>query len=157
MAFGLWAGLAIQDTSQVVAAGAAFSDPARDVAIVVKLVRNASLAAVLPLLAWWWGRRSSETAAPAAGWRKAVPLFVLGFLGMVVLRTVGVIDAGWGERLGEVAAIAILIAVAGLGLSIRLSALRRASLTAVGVGAATAVVLGLFGLAAAIVVAPLLA
>jgi len=111
---------------------------------------------VLPLLAWWWGRRSSEAAAPAAGWQKAVPLFVLGFLGMVVLRTVGVIDAAGGDRLGEVAAIAILIAVAGLGLSIRLAALRRASLTAVGVGAATALVLGLFGLAAAIVVGPLL-
>lgn len=155
VAFGLWAGLAIQDTSQVVAAGAAFSDPARDVAIVVKLVRNASLAAVLPLLAWWWQRRAAETTV-APGWRKAVPGFVFGFLAVVGLRTAGVIDATWGERLGEVAAIVILIAVAGLGLSIRVEELRHASGRAIGVGAVTAGILGVLGLAAALLVGPLL-
>jgi len=34
--FGLWAGTAVNDTSQVVAAGAAFSDAARDIATVVR-------------------------------------------------------------------------------------------------------------------------
>jgi uncharacterized integral membrane protein (TIGR00698 family) len=153
--FGLWVGLAIQDTSQVVAAGAAFSDGARDVATVVKLVRNAALAAVLPLVAWWWGRRAEVDRVPV-GWRKAVPVFVLGFLAMVGLRTLGVIDGEVGARLGQVASAAILIAVAGLGMSIRPSDLRRASLRAVAVGGAAAVVLGGIGLAAALVVAPLL-
>lgn len=153
--FGLWVGLAIQDTSQVVAAGAAFSDPARDVATVVKLVRNASLAGVLPLLAWWW-RRTAEPGAVSMGWRKAIPLFVVGFLAMVVLRTLGVVDAEVGARLGQVASAAILVAVAGLGMSIRQGDLRRASVRAVGVGVAAAVVLGGVGLVAALVVAPLL-
>ena len=46
-AFGTWAGLAVNDTAQVVATGYAYSAPAGDVATVVKLTRNL---AILPVL-----------------------------------------------------------------------------------------------------------
>lgn len=153
--FGIWAGLAVQDTSQVVATGAAFSDEARDVATVVKLVRNTSLAAILPLLAWWW-QRSGRSAEAAGGWRKAFPLFVLGFLGLAGLRSVGVIDEQLGSILAEAANIAILVAVAGLGLSVTRDDLKQASGRSVAVGALAAATLGLAALAAALTVGPLL-
>ena len=46
--FGLWAGVAVHDTSQVIATSAAYGPGALDVATVVKLIRNALMA---PLLA----------------------------------------------------------------------------------------------------------
>lgn len=153
--FGIWAGLAVQDTSQVVATGAAFSDEARDVATVVKLVRNTSLAAILPLLAWWW-QRSGRSAEASGGWRKAFPLFVLGFLALAGLRSVGVIDEQLGNILAEAANIAILIAVAGLGLSVTRDDIKQASGRSVAVGALAAAVLGLVALGAALTVGPLI-
>lgn len=155
VSFGLWAGLSIQDTSQVIAASSAYSDSARDVATVVKLVRSAALAAVLPMLAWWRGRRSGGEDASSSA-LNAFPLFVLGFLALAALRSVGAIGdtvAGW---ISEVASWAILLAVAGLGLSVKLGDLQRASIRTIATGLAAAAALGASALAAAIVVGPIL-
>ena len=43
MAYGLWTGTAVNDTSSVVAAGYAFSEPAGDFATMVKLTRTLSI------------------------------------------------------------------------------------------------------------------
>jgi len=151
--FGLWVGLAVQDTSQVVAAGAAFSEEARDVATVVKLVRNTFLAVLVPGLAWFWQRSGTpDSGSPSI--RKAFPTFVLGFLAVATLRTVGLIGDDLAAWLGEAASLAILVAVAGLGLSVDASELQKASFKAVGVGAAVAALLGVCALAAALVVGP---
>ena len=154
VAFGLWAGLAIQDTSQVVAAGAAYSDEALQVATVVKLVRNSALLLVLPLVARPWQRRL-ESPEPV-GLRDAVPVFVVGFMAMAVLRSVGIIEAELAARLGWLSGWAVLVAVAGLGLGIELGGLRRGAGRALTVAALTAGVLGVFGLSVALlgVVAP---
>ena len=61
--FGLWAGIAINDTSQVIAAAGAYSPRALEVATIVKLVRNALLGPLLILVAWGHGRRSSHDPA----------------------------------------------------------------------------------------------
>jgi uncharacterized integral membrane protein (TIGR00698 family) len=126
--FGLWAGVAVNDTSQVVAASAAYSPESRDIATVVKLVRNTLMAPLILLIALWWGRSEPQNADQAeharAGALKAFPLFVLGFLIMALLRTVGVFDVTSARFLDEVAKICILIALAGVGLSTRLGLLR---------------------------------
>ena len=51
-AFGIWAGLAIQQTPQVIAAGFAYSQPAGDTATIVKLRGSASSR---PYCCWWDG------------------------------------------------------------------------------------------------------
>ena len=56
VAYGLWTGIAINDTSQVVAASAALSPQALEVATVVKLIRNALMAPLLLGIAWAWAR-----------------------------------------------------------------------------------------------------
>lgn len=121
--FGTWAGVAVNDTSQVVAASAAYSPEARDVATVVKLIRNALMAPLIVLIAWWWQRHATAGDA-RGGVRKAVPMFVLGFLMLAVLRTVGVIDGPTAALLDEVAKACILVALAGVGLSTRLREMR---------------------------------
>lgn len=77
--FGLWAALAIHDTSSVVGAAAAFDPAALPVAITVKLVRTLWIMPVVFALAMLAG----------GGWshrRLLPPWFLFGFLGMCGLR-----------------------------------------------------------------------
>ena len=125
--FGMWSGVAINDTSQVVAAGTAYSPVARDVATVVKLVRNTLMAPLILLIALWWARTANAPVSEAAareGALRAFPLFVLGFLAMAVLRTAGVIEPGVARALDEVAKVCILVALSAVGLGTRVGLLR---------------------------------
>ena len=153
---GFWAGLSINDTSQVVAAGAAYGEEALDIAVVVKLVRNALMAPVILLIAWWAARRSAD-GSPAqrpATTRVAVPPFVLGFLALVALRSVGVIPDPVAAGLATAAAACITVALAAIGLSTRLAELARVGARPFLVGLGAATVLAGFGLLLATVVAP---
>src|SRR5262249_8185514 len=97
--FGTWAGTAVNDTSQVVATGFAYSDAAGRVATAVKLTRNALMGAVIVLagLAYSRSNQSDEESGTdrtqATFWvrlKQSFPLFVLGFLVMALLNTFGV-------------------------------------------------------------------
>ena len=141
--FGVWSGVAVNDTSQVVAASAAYSSAARDVATVVKLVRNTLMAPLILLIAWLWSRSQAAVGGQAArrGALKAFPLFVLGFLGMALLRTVGVIDKATAASIDDVAKLCILLALAGVGLSTRVSQMRTVGATPFYLGLGTAALL----------------
>lgn len=75
--FGLWAALAIHDTSSVVGAGAVYGSVALGVATTVKLARAAWIAPLALATGWLRGSRR----------KVAVPWFILGFLAAAVLRT----------------------------------------------------------------------
>lgn len=143
--YGVWAGIAVNDTSQVVAAGSAYSEEARDIATVVKLVRNALMAPLIVGIAWYWQRQQAATDETAVrrGIAGAVPTFVLAFLAFAALRTFGVIDATEAARLDDVAKGLILVALAGVGLNTRLGQMRTMGLTPFAVGLATASTLAL--------------
>ena len=129
--YGMWAGSAIGDTSQVVAAGFGYSVRAGEVATVVKLTRNVLIAPVVlgVGMATAWG--TSRSAAGSA--RKSFPLFVVGFLAVAGLASLGALDpvvAGrslraWVIGLSE---LCILVALAGVGLSTDLRAILRTGL-----------------------------
>jgi uncharacterized integral membrane protein (TIGR00698 family) len=149
--FGIWAGVAVNDTSQVLAASAAYAPDSRDIATVVKLVRNTLMAPLIVLIAWWWGRQYSSSTKDTevrAGALRAFPLFVLGFLFMALLRSAGVIDRGLAAPIDEVAKACILVALAGVGLSTRLGPLRSIGPRPFYVGFGTAVVMAGLSLAA---------
>ncbi len=148
--FGIWSGVAVNDTSQVVAASAAYSPEARDIATVVKLVRNTLMAPLIVLIAWWWGRYATpvEDRTVRAGALRAFPLFVIGFLLMAMLRTVGLIDRTLAAPIDEVARACILVALAGVGLSTRISEMRTTGPRPFYVGFGTALVMASLSLAA---------
>jgi uncharacterized integral membrane protein (TIGR00698 family) len=149
--FGLWAGVAVHDTSQVIATGAAYGPGALDVATVVKLIRNTLMAPLLLLIAAVWAARNQDPAAPTrGGLRHAVPWFVLGFLLLAALRTVGLIDAGQAGTLDSMARALILVALAAVGMSIHLGELRETSWRPLAVGFTVAIVIGLGSLVAII-------
>lgn len=161
-AFGTWAGSAVNDTSQVVATGFAYSDGAGRIATAVKLTRNALMGAVIVLMGVLHGRsrehglesgteqplHSVARSARAGTWlrvQQSVPLFVLGFLAMAALQSAGVLrwlSVRAGRDLAadaqNVARVLILIALAGVGLSTRIATMRRAGLRPFYVGLAVA-------------------
>jgi len=145
--FGTWAGTAVNDTSQVVATGFAFSEEAGRVATVVKLTRNALMGVVIVGLGLVYARAGEGVRDTRLARRvsQSVPPFVLGFLGLALLNTLGLFDwlaAAAGLDLAAdlqwAAKALILVALAGVGLGTRLEAMRRIGLRPFGVGLATA-------------------
>lgn len=96
---GVFLGTAIHDTTQVIGAGLIYSQQhaapsALAAASVAKLLRNLSIVLLVPAAAWFARRptfSSGERAGPGESHARVqlVPLFVLGFVFCVVLRTVG--------------------------------------------------------------------
>nr|WP_253815651.1 putative sulfate exporter family transporter [Nocardia amikacinitolerans] len=120
---GVWAGAAIHEVAQVVAAGGALGGTALTVAVVVKLARVALLAPVLATISWQLRRRSAEQAKGRSA--PLVPLFVLAFLVCAGLRTSGVIPVAAldAARLAQTALLTA--AMFALGTGVRLHILKR--------------------------------
>ena len=153
--YGTWAGTAVNDTSQAVAAGFAYGEEAGQAATVVKLTRNSLLAPVLLVVALWWSHGSADPADRVMSmWprlRQAVPLFVLGFVGMALLNTLGAFDRVLGsvdaaESLAIVGRFLILVALAAVGLSTRLGLMREVGLRPIYLGLAGSVCLAIVSL-----------
>ncbi|MEM7050020.1 MAG: putative sulfate exporter family transporter [Acidobacteriota bacterium] len=152
VAYGTWAGVAVNDTSQVVAAGFAHSPEAGEVATAVKLTRNALMGFVILMMGWLY--RTGGAGIPLGRrLRQSVPPFVLGFLAMAALRTVGAFDLlsaatgiDWVAVLSTASRWLILIALAAVGASTRLANLRRAGWRPLAVGLAAAVATSLVAL-----------
>jgi uncharacterized integral membrane protein (TIGR00698 family) len=106
---GIFLGTAIHDTSQVIGAALIYSQQASApaalaAASVAKLLRNLSIAVLIPAAAWWAQRHEdsasegplevSHAAASGQGAAKPahmplVPFFVLAFMGFILVRTLG--------------------------------------------------------------------
>jgi uncharacterized integral membrane protein (TIGR00698 family) len=124
--FGIWAGASIQEVGQVVAAAGAGGAAVVAVAVVVKLTRVLLLAPVVAAVSVQ--RRMAEPGRETAGKRPAiVPLFVLGFLACVALRSTGMVPSGALAVLAQVQVAALGAALFGMGASVKIASLFRRS------------------------------
>ena len=117
-AYGLWTGLAVDNTAEATAAGALYSDAAGKYAVLAKTCRNALIGFVVLGYALYWASRGQATAIGNKGaflWRK-FPKFVLGFLLISALATVGVFNKPQLLALGNLSRWAFLLTFAGVGL-----------------------------------------
>ena len=141
--FGIWAGTAINDTSQVVTAGFIFGEPAGNAATVVKLTRNLFMAPVIVLFSILYNRKQTESSLiSAASLKRAFPVFVLGFVGMVVLRTVGVFPPGAITVIKTVSGFFIVMAIAAVGLGTSFGAMKKVGFKPFYVGLAASIIMG---------------
>jgi uncharacterized integral membrane protein (TIGR00698 family) len=157
--FGVWAGTAVNDTSQVVAAGFAYSEAAGQMATTVKLVRNALMGLVILFMGWLYREpgATAEANAGASPWRRLVdsfPVFVLGFLALSALRTFGAFEplsAALGvdvlAGLLVAAKLLVLVALAAVGLTTRFAELRKIGFQPLYVGLAVAAAVAVTSLA----------
>jgi uncharacterized integral membrane protein (TIGR00698 family) len=154
---GLFMGSSIHDVSQTAGAGLMYqqqfgSHEALDVAVVVKLMRNVCMAFLIPLMAVLYHRNGTAAAQHATHQRQKlsqfVPAFILLFLAMVVLRSVGdhaltapAAVAHWKGLIADANAGALwclMLAMASVGLGTGLAKLRSIGIKPFCVGLAAA-------------------
>ncbi|WP_309126978.1 putative sulfate exporter family transporter [Microbacterium sp.] len=124
-AFGLLAGTAVNDTSSVVAAASVYGAASLGVAVVVKLVRTLMIIPVSVGLAVVDARRrKNEPGFSVSKALTLVPWFLIGFVAVALLNSAGVIPPTTGEMLKEVSVFLVATALAGIGLSTDLRAIR---------------------------------
>jgi uncharacterized integral membrane protein (TIGR00698 family) len=174
-AVGLFLGTGIHDTSQVVGAALSYKEVFRDetafrVATVTKLTRNVFLVAVVPLLAYLHARRTGH-AGGRVRIAKLFPIFVLGFLAMAIVRSIGEANLAAGglaygiwnatawqgvaKTVGDTwGTAALATAMAGVGLSTNLRSFKTMGWKPLYVGALSAILVGALALALAAVVGP---
>jgi uncharacterized integral membrane protein (TIGR00698 family) len=117
-AYGVWTGLAVDNTAETAAAGALYSDAAGKVAVLTKTCRNALIGFVVLGYALYWaskGQAAGVQNKAAFLWSK-FPKFVLGFLLISVLATVGFFSKPGLAAVGNLSRWAFLLTFAGVGL-----------------------------------------
>jgi uncharacterized integral membrane protein (TIGR00698 family) len=156
---GLFLGTAVHDTAQVVGAGMIYqnlfgTEQALDTATITKLLRNLSMLIVIPALSITFQRRH-HTGGARPHWSKLVPLFIVGFALMSMVRTVG--DLGttpfgilsieqWEAIIAaskQTAEICLLIAMAAVGLNTSFAGLRSIGFKPLALGLVAAALVGL--------------
>lgn len=140
------AGATLQEVGHVVAAGAAVGGGEGDLALLVKLSRVVLLAPVLMLLGWWLrreavrdGARATEVPGAAATGTKRrvpplVPGFVLGFLALSGVTSLGWLSADAVTYLTLGGTLLTAAAMVGIGLGVQFRCLGRAGRQAVSLG-----------------------
>ncbi|RAI57074.1 putative sulfate exporter family transporter [Roseicella frigidaeris] len=137
--YGVLAGLTVYAVPQVLAATAPVAAIAVQVGTLVKLVRVLMLGPVILALSLLLPQLRQETDAPTprvtAGDRpkpgraplhRLVPWFILGFLGMVALRSLGLIPDALMPSLAAAATALTVVSMAALGLGVDMRAVARA-------------------------------
>ncbi|MDE1147104.1 MAG: putative sulfate exporter family transporter [Azospirillaceae bacterium] len=126
-AYGLWAGLGIDNTAEATAAGALWSESASKVAVLAKTTRNAMIGfVVLGYAAYWAGKGQAGVVQNKAAFLVAkFPKFVLGFLLVSLLATLGWFDKGQSAQIANLSRWAFLLTFAGVGLRTDLREMRK--------------------------------
>lgn len=136
-AFGLWAGLGVDNTAEAVATGAIYSDAAQKFAVLAKTTRNAMIGfVVLGFAVRWAATKAPEIQANKAAflWQK-FPKFVLGFLLISLLASLQVFDKPQTAALGNLSRWAFLLTFAGVGLRTNIRAMLKQGIRPFVVGA----------------------
>ena len=133
---GYFLGTSIHETSQVVGAGLIYSqqyakESVMDIATVTKLLRNSFMLLLIPLIAFVY-HRQAQVGKTTISFVNIFPFFILGFLAMALLRSLGdsqisssgsflfFAETNWQSFIGStksLAEICLTIAMASIGLS----------------------------------------
>lgn len=122
LGYGLWAGTAVNDTSSVVAAGYAFSDAAGSFAIIVKLTRTLSIVPVVLIFSFINERLNAKKSVDGhrehtkIDLKQIFPWFILMFLFMVGLKSVGIIPELLSEQISNLSKFLMVMSLGAIGL-----------------------------------------
>jgi len=114
---GIFLGATIHDVAQVVAAGTIVGPEARDSATIVKLFRVAMLAPVVVVISIIVSRGAH---AIGSGRPPVVPGFVLGFIALVALGSLGVTTPALTQAASDGSRALLVAAIAGAAMRTRL-------------------------------------
>ena len=157
---GLFLGTSIHETSQVAAAGLIYdqqfnSPETLNVATVTKLIRNTFLVILIPLFAFLYNR--GELKRQNYSILSIFPYFVIGFIGMIILRNIGdqlfitgsnsyIVWINLIEYFKTLATVFLTMAMAAVGISINLSELKSMGYKPFIVGLIAAITVGIISI-----------
>jgi len=117
-AYGMWAGLAVDNTAESIVTGSLFGQDAGRWTILAKTARSSFIGFVVLGYAVYWASRGQAAVVEHKAlflWQK-FPKFILGFLAISVLATAGFFTKGQLGSLSSLSQWAFLPAFAGVGL-----------------------------------------
>ncbi len=132
MAYGLWAGTAVNDTSSVVAAGYAFSEGAGDFATMVKLTRTLSIIPTVLVFSFinlrLKRKESLNTEYKKVNVWNLFPWFILGFVGLAVINSMGVIPQNISGIAKDISKFLMVAALAAIGLNTNIKDMKKSGM-----------------------------
>jgi uncharacterized integral membrane protein (TIGR00698 family) len=136
--YGIFAGSTIHEVAQVVAAGRAVTDAAANTAVITKMVRVMMLAPFLIALSAYLSRHPDAAAgvtdaAPAR--RIVIPWFALGFVAVAAAHSTFGLPRMLVSGAITLDTFLLAMAMAALGVTTQLSAIRTAGLKPLGLAA----------------------
>jgi uncharacterized integral membrane protein (TIGR00698 family) len=145
---GTWTGASVHEVGQVVAAAGPAGATAVGVAVVVKLTRVLLLA---PVVAGVGLARRHDGGRRDAATPPLVPLFVLGFLAAVLLRSTGLVPDLALSLAAHLQTVTLAAALFAMGTGVHLASLLRGSGRVVLLGAGSTLVVATVSLAGVLV------
>lgn len=144
-AFGLFTGATVHEVAQVIAVGHALGPEVAANAIVAKMIRVMLLVPFLFALSGWQAAHGNDDGQPAQQRGAAIPWFALAFIAPEGVHSCGLLPPSWVALLLDIDGV--LLAMAGLGMQSKLSALRAAGPKALVLGGLNFVFLMVAGFA----------
>ena len=121
-AYGIWTGLAVDNTAEATVTGALYGDEAGRFAVLAKTARSAFIGFVVLGYAIYWASKGQADRIERKGlflWQK-FPKFILGFVAISLLATSGFFTKSQLGSLSNLSKWAFLPAFAGVGLRTQL-------------------------------------
>jgi uncharacterized integral membrane protein (TIGR00698 family) len=116
--YGMWAGLAVDNTAESLVTGALYGEEAGRWTVLAKTARSGFIGFVVLAYAVYWSSRGMAPDVEHKGvflWRK-FPKFILGFIALSILATAGFFTHSQLTSLANLSKWAFLPAFAGVGL-----------------------------------------
>jgi uncharacterized integral membrane protein (TIGR00698 family) len=120
--YGIWTGLAVDNTAEATVTGALYGDEAGRFAVLAKTARSAFIGFVVLGYAVYWASQGKAKRVENKAlflWEK-FPKFILGFMAISVLATLGFFTKSQLGSLSNLSKWAFLPAFAGVGLRTQL-------------------------------------
>lgn len=132
-AFGVYIGSSVHEVAQVVAAGRSISQETADTAVITKMVRVMMLAPFLIALSAWAGAKGNNAVAnqnngELKSRRLAMPWFAFAFIGVVGVNSLALLKPSVIGHINDIDTLMLTMAMAALGLTTHVSAVRRAGI-----------------------------
>ncbi|SDL51469.1 conserved hypothetical integral membrane protein [Janthinobacterium sp. OK676] len=127
-AFGVYIGSTVHEVAQVVAAGKSIGQEAANAAVIAKMVRVMMLAPFLVILSAVLARGKAKSGGHDKATKLAIPWFAFIFIGVVAFNSLGLLPAGAVAAITDLDTALLAMAMAALGLTTHMSAIRRAGI-----------------------------
>jgi len=141
--FGIYAGSTIHEVAQVFAAGRSISPETANTAVITKMVRVMMLAPFLIGLSGWLARDTSKAAAAGSGSgtgagaarKLTIPWFAFAFVAVVIVNSFAFLPKSFVGSAIDLDTFLLAMAMGALGLTTHLSAIRKAGVKPLLLGA----------------------